>query len=414
MAGAKAVKETFQSLMERMTKELPDAQQKIVNESISNLGNNASNAQKSRIVREALNNYASSQAHEKTVAGLTNEFGSNVTEEILSSAKSSGRSIKEVAEQFRRNPAPDYSNAKGRKDFINQIEESEVPSGWHRKENPGTALMAPDDVQKMQQRQQEIFDNPSNTRTSQEYEKLFNGEPDSNSSMTRKEFDYHYNPDGTPRTPEQQEEFLNAERRRSEAARQNADDYAKQQRQEKLEKLHKERLEKEQAETIEKATKEHGGSNATKQREEYDKRKRLDEFEDTKERGVIGMAFHKLGNGISAAFGVQNVKTNAAGEVVNEFAARNTLRTNMNAFNRHQAEIGGAKISSRDFNQQYGAIREDIMGDFSQNQIGRMQQSSNFDGLDDWAKEHPMLVAGAIAGTAIGGASIISNMRGGD
>lgn len=217
----------------------------------------------------------------------------------------------------------------------------------------------------------------------------------SNRSMTREEYNQKRKEAFDNSAEGKERAKIEKDQRREKAA------------QERQEKLRQER------EMKQRASEETGGQRAEKQRKAYEERKRLEEFEDTKERGVIGMAFHKLGNGISAAFGVQNVKTNAAGEVVNEFAARNTIRTNMNAYNRYQAKTGGAKISSDDFMKGYGVFDEETLGNFSQ-RLGTMEQSSNFDGLGDWAKEHPMLVAGAIAGTAVGGASIISNMRDGD
>lgn len=217
----------------------------------------------------------------------------------------------------------------------------------------------------------------------------------SNRSMTREEYNQKRKEPFDNSAEGKERAKIEKDQRREKAA------------QERQEKLRQER------EMKQRASKETGGRRAEKQRKAYEERKRLEEFEDTKERGIIGMAFHKLGNGISAAFGIQNVKTNAAGEVVNEFAARNTIKTNMNAYNRYQAKTGGAKISSDDFMKGYGVFDEETLGNFSQ-RLGTMEQSSNFDGLGDWAKEHPFLVAGAIAGTTVGAASIIGNIRDGD
>lgn len=66
----------------------------------------------------------------------------------------------------------------------------------------------------------------------------------------------------------------------------------------------------------------------------------------------------------------------------------------------------GSYQSKSDFRRNHDAIMDGTFFD--------TKKAMSFDGLGDWAKEHPFLVAGAIAGTTVGAASIIGNMRDGD
>lgn len=191
-----------------------------------------------------------------------------------------------------------------------------------------------------------------------------------------------------------QERYNKSKERREYEAKQKAERKAKRQ---------KEAREKD-AEMSNRVNKEHGGKKGEKQREKYIENQRIEQFEDEKERGVVGMTFHTLGEGIKGLFGVQKVRTDASGAVINELGARTTIRRNLNAFNEYQAKNGAALISSRDFNNQYGLLRDDLLGDFTQN-IGSIGES-NFDGIAAWAKEKPLHAAGVIAATGVGAAGL--------
>lgn len=150
-----------------------------------------------------------------------------------------------------------------------------------------------------------------------------------------------------------------------------------------------------------------------KQRQSYEQSERERFFNEHKERSWLGGKMHNLGEGIKGVFGVQDVITGSNGQVLNKRGSRVTRRTQLNDLNYGAKVVNGMEMTSMNqFDEQYQAIKDGLAGNFKG--IEKMQQSSNFDGLGDWAKEHPMLVAGAVAGTTVGAASIIGNMRDGD
>lgn len=350
------------------------------------------------------------KAQASAVSDVIERFGPEQSSAILQEAKNSGKPIQEVAENFSQNtPNPNYQSATGRKDIIDSS--SPPNSSWKRK-NENTGLMSPEDIERMHNNES-IFNDSSYNAKQKEYQTLFDNE--NSQPMSKGEFNYRYNEDGTLKTAEQRQEYMRKlhEQQVGESAtveKHRSVDEVKQSAKEKYDK--KKQAEIDEVMNRAKDSKE-TGSDST--REAYERKERAAQFEEMKDRSVLGTAAHKTGNGLSWLFGSQQVRTDASGAVTNSFGARKQLRKNYNDY-IGQAFIAGqidspSAFTKQQFKSDYGAIKYDTMGNFKNS---APITSSDFSGITNWMKEHQLATAGIIAATGVGVGGLMSRNRDGD
>lgn len=123
-----------------------------------------------------------------------------------------------------------------------------------------------------------------------------------------------------------------------------------------------------------------------------------------KKRGLVGSFLHGTGRVISGALGTQDIMVNDAGGIKNKFRARKASRKAYNDYLRQEFVVGGKKPKS--FNE--------FADDFANMSINANINQSDFSGLTDFAKAHPIATAGLIATTTVGAAGLVSRSRDGD